>query len=182
MKEIEFKVDIFDLQSVRKAVKHAKSLKPDMDDAIDSAITEIQSRVRKRLLVELARYNLADSELASSIEFINVHQGFIVTVGTDHAMFVEFGTGLIGEESPHPDPSFDGADWEVNASGHGEEGWWYPTVESDPNLKKYFSKSKGIWIAWTAGSEAKPFMYNTWRYSRNISAKIINKHLSEVGK
>jgi len=37
--------------------------------------------------------------------------------------YIEFGTGIVGESSPHPDAMANGWDYDVN--NHGTKGWWY---------------------------------------------------------
>jgi hypothetical protein len=61
----------------------------------------------------------------------------------DYAKFVEFGTGIIGEENPH---QFVPYTYDIN--GHGEKGWRY--------------KSRDGRFYWTMGSMPKSFMYNTF--------------------
>lgn len=67
-----------------------------------------------------------------------------VTASSEHAAFVEFGTG-IGSPSGHPkDAEAMGAvGYAVNASGKGEPGWAYPSEDG--------------W-KWTHGQSGKGFM------------------------
>lgn len=76
-----------------------------------------------------------------------------VVAGTDHAMFVEFGTGIVGKRSPYPGKLPDGVDWQY-ASGKtirqladGRYGWFY----QDDNGEWWF----------TEGMPSRPFMYYT---------------------
>ena len=62
-----------------------------------------------------------------------------------HSAFCEFGTGIRGAESPHPEPGL--ANWKYDTNSHGEEGWWYMGDD-------------GEWH-WTAGMPSRPYMYNT---------------------
>lgn len=77
--------------------------------------------------VEIARVQIADldaiftSELISSIhsEYKGSTKGggiWAVVAGTDHAMFVEFGTGTVGQQNPYPGKLPDGVSWQY-ASG-----------------------------------------------------------------
>lgn len=96
-------------------------------------------------------------ELNSSIhaEHIKDVQGggiYAVVAGTDHALFVEFGTGIVGQESPYPGELSDGVTWEY-ASGKtirqladGRYGWFY--------------NKDGQWY-FTEGMPSRPFMYYT---------------------
>ena len=76
-----------------------------------------------------------------------------MVAGTDHAAFVEFGTGIVGKQSPYPYQLPEGVDWQY-ASGKtirqladGRYGWFYPADDG----KWYF----------TEGMPSRPFMYMT---------------------
>lgn len=170
-------IELGDEASMTKASKFLKDLPDRLERARQNAIKEIEDKVVQRLLRELGDMGLAGSSIAASIVIDRLPDGMVITIGAEHAMYVEFGTGIKGENSPHPNPSFNGQDWEYDMNGHGEKGWYYPTTADDPNPTKYYSKSSDQWWAWTSGQEARPFMYNTWRYARLIITKIFNKHL-----
>ena len=84
--------------------------------------------------------------------FVTAGEGLDTKYGS-YAMFVEFGTGIIGKENPHP--LKDKVGYEYDANHHGHRGWWYPapwgTNQADD----------GAMLAWTEGMPARPFMYNT---------------------
>lgn len=71
-------------------------------------------------------------------------------------VYVEFGTGIKGQQSPHGLMS----SMSYDAHGHGDAGWWYPTTESDPNPYKW-TDPNGVLRAWTKGMPSRPFMYET---------------------
>lgn len=48
-----------------------------------------------------------------------------------HAMYVEFGTGIVGQGQPHPYEHLFG--WIYDSNKHGDDGWWY----YDPDQNKY---------------------------------------------
>ena len=124
--------------------------------------------------VEIARVQIADldaiftSELLSSIhaEYKGSTKGgsvWSVVAGTDHAMFVEFGTGIVGKQSPYPGEFQDGVSWEY-ASGKtirqladGRYGWFYKDDD-------------GQWW-FTEGMPSRPFMYYTSIQLRDIVVK-----------
>lgn len=114
--------------------------------------------------VEIARLQLADLDAIFTTELISsVHAEYkgsvkgggiwAVVAGTDHAMFVEFGTGIVGKRSPYPGNLPDGIDWQY-ASGKtirqladGRYGWFYKDDD-------------GQWW-FTEGMPSRPFMYYT---------------------
>ena len=87
-------------------------------------------------------------ELNSSIhaEHVKDVQGggiYAVVAGTDHALFVEFGTGIVGQQSPYPGKLPD-----------GRYGWFY----RDDNGQWWF----------TEGMPSRPFMYYTANELRDL--------------
>lgn len=73
----------------------------------------------------------------------NSHVG-IIRADTPYAVYVEYGTGIVGAGSPHPEA--DG--WVYDVNGHGEGGWVY-----------WNNRDNRFHL--TAGMPARPFMYNT---------------------
>lgn len=124
--------------------------------------------------VEIARLQLADLDAIFTTELISsVHAEYkgsikgggiwAVVAGTDHAMFVEFGTGIVGKRSPYPGKLPEGIDWQ-HASGQtirqladGRYGWFY----QDDNGEWWF----------TEGMPSRPFMYYTSIQLRDIAVK-----------
>ena len=124
--------------------------------------------------VEIARVKISSldaiftGELIQSIhtEYKSSIRGgaiFCVVADSDHAVFVEFGTGIVGKQSPYPYPLPDGMTWEY-ASGKtirqlsdGRYGWFY----KGDNGQWYF----------TEGMESRPFMYET---SLELEKKVVS--------
>ena len=79
----------------------------------------------------------------------------IIKADTPYAIYVEFGTGVVGKQSPHPKPK--GYKYDVN--NHGDKGWLY----YDENSGEF---------KWTKGFKSRPFMYNTARKLEKECAKI----------
>lgn len=67
-----------------------------------------------------------------------------------YAIFVEYGTGIVGRNSPHPDPP---ASWAYDVNEHGDAGWFY----YDRNLRP----------RWTKGQASGRFLYEAKKYVRN---------------
>lgn len=86
---------------------------------------------------------------------------WIIFTDSDHAAYVEFGTGIVGSQSPHPDTSLSG--WRYDINDHGEAGWYY--------------FKNGKWN-WTKGMKSRPFMYET---GRDLAMKV-SKIAKEVFK
>lgn len=77
---------------------------------------------------------------------------FYVVADSKHAVFVEFGTGQLGQEAPYPYPMPEGIEWKYNVGAtimeisDGQYGWFYP--------------KDGKWY-FTQGMPSRPFMYET---------------------
>lgn len=124
--------------------------------------------------VEIARVKISSLDAIFTGELIqSVHTEykssilggaiFCVVADSDHAVFVEFGTGVVGQKSPYPYPLPDGMTWEY-ASGKtirqlsdGRYGWFY----KGDNGQWYF----------TEGMESRPFMYET---SLELEKKVVS--------
>lgn len=81
-----------------------------------------------------------------------------------HSAYVEFGTGVRGANSPHPNPGLAG--WKYDVNEHGEEGWWY--------------WKDGEWH-WTAGMQSRPFMYQTAQQLRQEASMIATEVFKRGG-
>jgi hypothetical protein len=86
----------------------------------------------------------------------------IIRANAPYAVYVEFGTGVIGKSNPHPAPE----GWKYDVNEHGDKGWWY------------FNERDQKWH-WTKGMASRPFMYNTLqelqREAEKIARRVFNK-------
>ena len=134
---------------------------------IDRAIREVQQFKQEfvvkcnRLIemltdygVEIAQVQVAQLDAWYTGELMNSIEGYyspttgvgIIKAGAYYAAYVEFGTGVVGSQSPHPNPQ----GWQYDANSHGESGW------------VYYDDYSGN-FRWTKGFKSRPFMYNTAR-------------------
>lgn len=113
--------------------------------------------------VSLAQQNASYMDIYDSGELVNgIESEYAGGFGTEtavgrvhstapHSAYCEFGTGVVGKGSPHPDPI---PGWTYDENEHGENGWWY---YDDDGQKR-----------WTKGMPSRPFMYDTARMLRNM--------------
>ncbi len=79
---------------------------------------------------------------------------FVIVADSEHAAYVEFGTGQLGLEGSYPYPFPEGIDWNYNTGktifqiSPGQYGWFFPMPD-------------GTW-RFTQGMPSRPFMYETW--------------------
>lgn len=112
--------------------------------------------------VEIAKVNVARLDAIFTGELINsIHAEkgssisgtaiFYIVADSEHAAYVEFGTGQMGAEGGYPYPFPPGVDWQYNTGktifeiSPGQYGWFYPSDDG----KWYF----------TQGMPSRPFMY-----------------------
>jgi hypothetical protein len=136
-------------------------------DLLNYKNVELQQKLNllvKRLAekgVAIAQANVAKldaiftGELLASIKSVNGGGTngtaiFYIVADSDHAVFVEFGTGQLGQEAPYHYPL--PIDWEYGSGktifeiSPGQYGWFYPKGN-----KWYF----------TQGMPSRPFLYET---------------------
>lgn len=153
-KVIEFSLDP---SSLERAAQEVKKYAMELDEKVEALIKKLAERGAMVAKVQLAALDAVyTGELLSSIEGVYSEKDNvgIVRAGAPYAIFVEYGTGVIGAGSPHPKP--DG--WQYDANGHGDEGWVYLNERDG----KYH---------WTRGYQSRPFMYNT---ARELERECVN--------
>ena len=143
---------------------------------INNGIDRFSDMLLAKLQENLIAYGLGDSKLFSSAVIIKKENGLYITMGSEYAMFVEYGTGIVGANFSHP--NLTGIAWQYDVNSHGDSGWWYPTDASDPNPSKRFREGSGWW-AWTAGQASRPFMYMTWKWGSQHVTQIIEKDIND---
>ena len=141
-----------------------------IDDLINYKKNILQNKIEllaKKLAedgVHIAQANVArldaifNGELINSINAKQVASNrgtavFFIVADSEHAAFVEFGTGQLGSEGGYPHPFPEGVNWEYNSGktifeiSPGQYGWFYPSDD-------------GTWV-FTQGMPSRPFMYET---------------------
>lgn len=89
------------------------------------------------------------NELINGCSFDYEDTHATVYVISNHAIFVEFGTGITGSWSPHPDNKI-GYAYDIN--NHGYDGWYYYDEEGEH---------------WTRGMPSRSFVYITAQQLRD---------------
>ena len=142
---------------LRQAINEIKQYRSDVERKAAELVRTLTSEGENHVAAYIATNISATGELLRSVnsELVNDRLG-IVRVESQYAVFVEFGTGVVGSASPHPDVAILG--WHYDVNGHGALGWWYPSEATDLNPTKHQNQS-GKWFAWTKGMPSRPFMY-----------------------
>ena len=148
-----------DRKDIDRAIKELKQFKNEFLKKCNSLVQELTDMGVDIAKVEVTQLDAVYSgELRDSIEGYfdpSTGVGIISTGDTRYAMYVEFGTGVVGSQSPHPNPQ--SYTYDINA--HGDEGW------------VYYNDDIGE-FRWTKGFKSRPFMYNTARQLEKECKKI----------
>lgn len=154
----KFKTDL----SVKGIEKLQKELLNYKNNTLQQKVELISKRLAEKG-VDIARANVVrldaffTGELLNSIHARKVSGGkstaiFYVVTDSDHAAFVEFGTGQMGEETPYPYPLPEGVTWDYNTGK--------TIFEVSPGQYGWFYEIDGQWY-FTQGMPSRPFMYET---------------------
>ncbi len=152
---IRFKLDLKDID---RAIGEVNQFKTEFLEKCDRLVEVLVDRGAEIAKIEIARLDAIDTgELMNSIEgyFSSETNVGIIKAGTLYAAYVEFGTGVVGKGSPHPNPQ----GWQYDVNNHGDSGWVY----HDDNSGQF---------RWTKGFKSRPFMYNTARQLEKECKKI----------
>lgn len=156
-------------KAIREVVKFEKELIDGLNGLCETLLDEGVSVAKMQITAMPA---IDTGELLDSIErgvFDRKNGVGIIKATAYYAIFVEYGTGMRGEENPHPEAGEAG--WAYDVNDHGALGWWY--------------KGWDFKYHWTQGMPARPFMYNTMvtlreKYERD-GLQIIGTYISGGG-
>lgn len=153
----KFKINL-NPREIDRLIKDIKQYKRELTEKVNLLIGELTDygvEVAKAQVRELGAWYTG--ELESSIKgYFSPSVGVgIIKAGAPYAVYVEFGTGIVGKGQPHPSPD----DWRYDINEHGESGWWY--------FNDYTGHPQ-----WTKGMPSRPFMYNTARELENACERI----------
>lgn len=171
----KFKANIFSQSSIEKLKRDLLDYKSDLKSKTETLCSRLAD-----MGVEIAKAKITDldavftGELKSSIKAEQKNSNsekiiFAVVADSKHAVYVEFGTGIVGRASPYPTEFPDGVTWQY-ASGKtirqladGRYGWFY--------------QRDGKWY-FTEGMPSRPFMYGTSLELQNQVVKVAKEVFS----
>ena len=134
-------------KEINRAIRELGQYKKELNrktSLLIEALTDRGVEIAKAQIRGLGAVYTGELEESITGYFNPTVQVGIIRAGAPYAIYVEFGTGIVGAGSPHPAP----AGWRYDVNNHGEAGWWY------------FNDRDQKWH-WTKGIESRPFMYNT---------------------
>lgn len=149
----------FDTARYKKDCEPLYKVAPAINRGVKNGLNEIGMR-----MVEIAQKSLDAGDLKNptgrlreSIRYELIgDKGIWMTCDDEYGVYVEFGTGIVGAEKPHPHP------WNYDINNHGTEGWWYKK-----DNKRFH----------TYGQTSKHFMYDAWLWASRSGKQIIEKNI-----
>lgn len=158
--------------SLNNAIKEVNRFKAQLTESMNDLVQRLTEEGASVAKIQVASMEAVDTgELEGSIYGYYDPQtriGYVIA-GAAHAFYVEYGTGPIGAENPHPDPGT--ANWEYAIGDHirpgpgGQMGWWY-----DKSGDGVFSGDGSY--RWTRGQPSRPFMFNTLQWLEEAAETI----------
>jgi len=145
-------------KEINRAIRELEQYKKELNrktSLLIEALTDRGVEIAKAQIRELGAVYTGELEESITGYFNPTVQVGIIRAGAPYAIYVEFGTGVVGAGSPHPAP----AGWRYDVNNHGEAGWWY------------FNDRDQKWH-WTKGIKSRPFMYNTVQILERESVRI----------
>lgn len=151
---------------INRAISEVKAYREELIRKCNELIRQLTEYGYEFAKFEVLRLGAFDTgNLADSIEGYFDEQTRVGFIKADcwYAVYVEYGTGVVGASQSHPNAAVHG--WAYDINHHGESGW------------VYWSGRDGQWH-WTKGQPSQPFMYNTMRElqgrAKDMAASIFN--------
>lgn len=158
--ELTYEVDIENLSSLAKFVDNYPSA---IERGIYNGMKRFSLALGRKLRQRLVSHGLGGSELMYN--FHTEFDGSTITlfIDSDFAIYVEMGTGIVGEIFSHPDQAKLGISWEYDVEKHGLTGWTYRTEDG-----QFFH---------TIGQGSRPYIYETYKWAEASIANYIRKDI-----
>ena len=143
-------------QSINKAISQLKAYKESVRNKsmlIVQNLIDLGLEVCRVKIIEIGAYDTGELLNSVSGYYSPLLNAGYITVDCNYAVFVEFGTGSVGEAEPYPGTAISKAGYHYTGgtkyvtTKDGKVGWFYPTDD-------------GEW-RFTEGMPSRPFMYET---------------------
>ena len=158
MPKITFNLSKESINKAREQIKEALKAQNNEEEYINDILEQARQYAIEKLN-DMRIYGDTEYSALTDVLTIQKYNPFTKSASLrvgEVGVYVEFGTGIKGKQTPHGLMS----SMSYDANGHGEAGWWYPTTEDDPNPIKW-TDPNGVLRAWTQGMPSRPFMYET---------------------
>ncbi len=149
-----------DPNSIADAINELQEYKREVERKARRLIKKLTARGADIVRVKIVEMGAVDKgRLLDSVDSFLLGDVGYIRVCAEYAMFVEFGTGIIGAGKTHPASDVFG--WEYDIHGHGEAGWHFPADDGSYPITK--------------GQPSRPFMYETAQKLRDEFPAIVKE-------
>lgn len=159
----------FDVKSIKNAIKEIKEVQKTMQKQVPQTfILKCLDWVMNKANDYLNSFYMS-SDIITDIQ-TKWEKSVVGNVGTltntsDKAVYVEFGVGLVGQGSPHPNSNVSGYEYNVASGKKDSSGRWRFKLDEeqgvDLNVGYYTARNSGDGkLITTQGSPANLYLYN----------------------
>lgn len=142
-------------ESIDQAIREVRDFRRKLEKCCNDLIRELTDQgviVAKMNVMSMNAVLTGQLEESISGIFNARNRVGVIYTTVPYAVYVEYGTGIVGEASPNDNPEGE-IEWSYDINNHGDKGWWYyATIDGKSGFH------------WTKGMPARPFMYNTLRW------------------
>lgn len=154
------KVNIFSLESVNSSINKLRNYQKTLETTYDEVVKDLTKKGYE-YMISIVLEDTGNLKNSITWEFDKATQKGTIKIGTNYAIFVEYGTGIVGKNSPHPNAK----GWKYDVNNHGMKGWWY--FDNKQNR-----------FRWTRGQLANAFIYKTVKLLKSESPKGVKVKLN----
>lgn len=164
-----------DPKSIDNAIKELNAYKKEIETKTKLLVQRLIDEGASVARVKIQSMGAVDNgELLAGVDgyFSPLLNAGFVRVSSDHVAFVEFGTGVVGQQSPHRNGEYlSKASWgyatgqKIFTTKDGKVGWIYPTDDGG--------------FRFTEGMESRPFMYETALELQRVFPRIAREVFSK---
>ncbi len=166
---MQINIDLLDLRTVGKAINQIEEYQKKIRELIPEFLKRCAEAVRDLANQKLGGYGYSGaliSEIQNSWSIDDSTDGVVTLINShDKAVYIEFGTGIVGSGDAHEMASKSGYKYDVN--GHGEKGWRFIRFADvadvdlpDGRYTEIKGDHTGMWfLIHTKGAPATMFLY-----------------------
>lgn len=162
-------IDLLNLKTVDEAIKQIEAYQKRVANLIPDFLKACAEAVRDKANSYIGNFGY-DSETVSAIQNgwqpIKKGNPVVLENAYDRAVYIEFGTGIVGSNEAHEQASESGYEYDVNA--HGEKGWSFIQDIDDlmvdlphGKYKTHLDEKRHIAVIRTSGAPATMFLFQS---------------------
>lgn len=183
-----------DKSSITNAINQIKQFRRELEAKCLELVKELAKEgvnIAKMQVVSMDAVDTGELERSIDAVFFPQERCGVVVADTAYAVYVEYGTGVVGAANPHPEAS--GAIAIVSKAGkngdkanaHAGYGRSFTTGENGNTTSTNSSmgwvyRGKDGKFHWTMGMPSRPFMYNTLRWLEEMAPEKAGEMFSQM--